>query len=106
MTKLKKYMIDEDTGLSTPDGPFRSYHVVANGDNLDEMLDDAWIYEMDQDGESMGDGALGDYPKVVYIRVETMIDGLLERKHYERIQADREYATDQAIDERKDRRSS
>ena len=42
--------IDEDTGMGSDDGPFRSYTLQASGTTLREVLDDAIIWEVDQDG--------------------------------------------------------
>lgn len=36
-------------------GPWRSYDLQAEGDTLEELLDNAWIFEVSQDGESLRD---------------------------------------------------
>jgi len=33
------------------EGPWRSYHVESEGDNLEELLDNAIVYEIDQEGD-------------------------------------------------------
>lgn len=53
-----RYSVDTDTGYAHQDeGPWRSYEVVAEGNTLDELIADAHIFEIDQDG-----GNLNDYP--------------------------------------------
>ncbi len=51
---MSKYSIHDDTGLSNDDGPFRSYELIAAGDTLAELLDDACIFAIDQDGGERG----------------------------------------------------
>jgi hypothetical protein len=49
---LPKYTIDlVDVGLTAPTpGPFRSLHLSAEGDTFIELLGNAHIVEIDQDG--------------------------------------------------------
>lgn len=55
---MNKYNIECDTGYPHEDcGRWRSYELVASGNTKEELLADAHIFEVDQDG-----GSLGDYP--------------------------------------------
>ncbi len=46
-----KYNIDQDLGIEYADeGPWRSYQFTASGDSLLELVEDAQISEVDQDG--------------------------------------------------------
>lgn len=51
---MKKYKVDisvDDLGIMYQDaGPWRSYALEAYGDTEEEVLDNAYIYEIDQDG--------------------------------------------------------
>lgn len=54
-------VIDEDLGVDFQDsGPWRSYTLVGQGDTLEEFLDDAAIFEIDQDGGSLNDYSIFD----------------------------------------------
>ena len=60
MTQTQGLYIDEDTGLSNDYGPFRSYRLVTEGGSLEELIENARIYEIDQyggdhDGEGVED---------------------------------------------------
>jgi hypothetical protein len=58
MSKHETYSVDCDTGIEHRDsGPWRSYHLTAEGSTLEELLESAHIWEIDQDG-----GSLSDYP--------------------------------------------
>ena len=49
--KTTQIFIDTDLGIEYQDaGPWRSYHLVAQGATYQELLDDAVIAEVDQDG--------------------------------------------------------
>lgn len=46
-----KYHIDTDLGIMYQDeGPWRSYELVTSGSTKEELLEDATISEVDQDG--------------------------------------------------------
>ena len=48
---MKSITIDTDLGLEYQDeGPWRSYNLTTNGSSLQELLDNATISEVDQDG--------------------------------------------------------
>lgn len=58
--------IDEDLGIEWRDaGPFRSFNLSAQGETLSEMLEDATISEIDQDGGELDCYGLEDAPKDV-----------------------------------------
>lgn len=59
MSYISKYGIDTDLGVSYQDiGPWRSYQLTAYGDSFNELLEDASISEIDQDGGELA----GPYP--------------------------------------------
>lgn len=51
-------MINIETTLDSDfqdSGPFRSYELIARGNSIEELLKDAWIFEIDQDGGECSD---------------------------------------------------
>ena len=57
----------EDIGVDFADsGPWRSYALEASGNTLDELMNDAQIFETDQDGGSLNHYNLGDADNGVY----------------------------------------
>lgn len=65
--------INADTGLSSPDGPFRSYELMTGGSTPDELADNAFIVEIDQDGGDQDCHALSEYDERVYQRCMVII---------------------------------
>lgn len=56
--KQVKFSIDADTRVEYCDeGQFRNFQLITEGDNVDQLLDNAQISEVDQDG-----GELDTYP--------------------------------------------
>ena len=54
----KKYYIETELGIPYEDcGAWRSYHLMAEGNDIGELWADAHISEVDQDG-----GDINDYP--------------------------------------------
>lgn len=48
---IPKYSIDTELGIEYQDaGPWRSYHLYASGDSIQELIEDSSISEIDQDG--------------------------------------------------------
>jgi hypothetical protein len=49
-----KYNIDQDMGIIYQDiRPWRSYHLESWGNSYDELIENALITEMSQDGEEL-----------------------------------------------------
>jgi hypothetical protein len=66
--------IDEDSGFCNEDeGGFRSYQLQADGESLNELLDSAMIWEVDQDGGDHEGHSIYDYRNEVTMACETMI---------------------------------
>lgn len=66
--------ITEDTGLCTECEPlWRSYELNTQGETLEELIDNARIVEIDQDGGDHGCFDLGEYPDRVYKRCMIII---------------------------------
>lgn len=66
--------IDADTGLHSDDGPFRSYQLQSEGETLIELLENALIWEIDQDGGEHEGQRVYDYSRGDLVRVcELMI---------------------------------
>lgn len=72
--KPTKIIIDEDTGHSDSDERgFRSFQLIATGVSLWELLEDAHISEVDQDGGDVRQSPLDDYPDAVIKTCERII---------------------------------
>ena len=51
MKNVNTYHIDENLEIDFQDcGQWRSYHIYTQGDTLQELIEDATISEIDQDG--------------------------------------------------------
>jgi hypothetical protein len=73
----RKYKIDisADTGVFYQDaGPWRSYELEAYGDTVQEALDGAYIYEIDQDGGELNLYSLEDASSKLQQVARMMID--------------------------------
>jgi hypothetical protein len=60
------------------EGPWRSYSLYTFGDTFSEMLMNAAITEVDQDGGELSTYGLSDAPSDVQERVEQLILGRLD----------------------------
>lgn len=85
MNNRKTIFIDQDTGLCKDDGNFRSYQLVTEGETLSELIESAWICEIDQDGGEHEGHSIYDYRDEVTLRCELIIaqvwNGTYSRKH-------------------------
>jgi hypothetical protein len=73
----RKYKIDisEDTGVFHEDtGPWRSYELEAYGNTVEEALESAYIYEIDQDGGELNLYGLEDASSKLQKVARMMID--------------------------------
>jgi len=60
---IAKYSIDIDLGVEYLDiPPWRSYNLTACGDNIDQLLNDAMIAEIDQDGGDLNNYDIDNTP--------------------------------------------
>jgi len=67
-----KYYIDKELGIDWQDaGPWRSFHLTASGCSEKELVEDATIAEIDQDGGELDCYGLDDCGTEVY---ETVMD--------------------------------
>lgn len=59
--------IDQDLGIDYRDiGPWRSYQLQTQGDTLQELIENAVISEVDQDGGDLDYYDLGDASNEIY----------------------------------------
>lgn len=57
-----KYNIDTELGVDWCDeGPWRSFHLTASGNTPLELIDDAVIEAIDQDGGTLGTYTIDEY---------------------------------------------
>lgn len=77
----KHYLINEDTGVNYQDiPPWRSYTLYTEGYNWEELVKEAWIEEVDQDGGTIADYPLAEASDEVLAASYTIISShLLER---------------------------
>ncbi len=79
MSYISKYGIDTDLGVSYQDeGPWRSYQLTASGDTLEELLEDANIAEIDQDGGDLDFYPLEDASNEVEKQATKLIEELIK----------------------------
>lgn len=79
MTRKKLYQIDDqeiDVGYQDC-GPFRSYRLDSFGNSLEEMLDNATIAEVDQDGGELDCYDFYGAPDAVQAKALKMINRVL-----------------------------
>jgi hypothetical protein len=71
-----KYYIDEsDLGVDYQDeGQWRSYGLEASGETLEELLNDAYVYETDQDGGEITSYPMSEAERPVYSAAKTLIE--------------------------------
>jgi hypothetical protein len=66
LSYIPTYSIDTDLGIDFADaGQWRSYHIETSGDSFNEMVDNATVSEIDQDGGTIDAYGLGDAPSQV-----------------------------------------
>jgi hypothetical protein len=61
-----RVFLEEYTGHSTQESPFRSYYLVSDGETEEELIDHAVLFSIDQDGGSAGSIELGDARQEVF----------------------------------------
>lgn len=78
--EVYRYVIDDDDiGIDYRDcGPWRSYRMDSYGDTREELIANATIAEVDQDGGELDCYGLADAPNDVYERCEQIIDQEIE----------------------------
>lgn len=81
-TKTKpKYQIDTDLGIDYADcGPWRSYHLTTDGNTKAELIENATIAEVDQDGGELNDYGLKQCDREVEAAVHREINRALNPK--------------------------
>jgi hypothetical protein len=80
VSKILVHEIEEDLGESSAGGGHRFYTLVTSGKDREE-LENAHIHEIDQEGEQVASGPVGNYPRRVVDCVERVIDRKLEVKN-------------------------
>lgn len=75
-----KYSIDQDTGLAADSGPFRSYQLCAVGNDFQSLLHDAYIFEINPDGDEMRGYPLAEARSDVQVVAEKMLMDLVDGK--------------------------
>ena len=65
---MSKYIIEDlELGIEYQDsGPWRDYRLDSEGNNLEELENNAWIMEVDQDGGDLNHYEIGDAESSVY----------------------------------------
>lgn len=63
----KYYVFCSDFKEHQDAGPWRSYDLESEGNSLDELLENAVYWQVDQDGGSLGDTPADDADAVSYI---------------------------------------
>lgn len=80
MSYISKYGIDTDVGISYQDeGPWRSYQLTASGDSLEELLADASISEIDQDGGDLDHYPLEDATNEIQDEATKLLEELVKK---------------------------
>lgn len=61
LSYIPTYSIDTEMGIDFADaGPWRSYHLETSGDSFNEMVENATVSEVDQDGGTIDAYGLSD----------------------------------------------
>jgi hypothetical protein len=81
VSKILVHEIEEDLGESSAGGGHRFYTLVTSGKDREELMENAHIHEIDQEGEQVASGPVGNYPRRVVDCVERVIDRKLEVKN-------------------------
>ena len=87
---MKTYYIEldvSDLGIDASDGGFwrGADMLVAEGDSLDMLLDDAVVYLCDQDGGEAGEWGIGDFPMSIYMQLVSEV----EKAYYAEFKSER-----------------
>lgn len=70
----KEIQIDEDLGVNYQDeGPWRSYQLTTHGSDLFDLLDNATIEEVDQDGGELNSYGINEASLEVYSAAQILI---------------------------------
>lgn len=79
------HSIDEsDIGIDYQDeGPWRSYGVQSEGSTIDELLENAYIYETDQDGGELNCYPIDDASNEVYGAAMQVLGKFIGEGNYE-----------------------
>ena len=79
------YNIDEsDLGVDYQDaGPWRSYGLESSGETIEELINNATIYETDQDGGELDCYSINDAESNVHKAAKACLDKLIEGDEYE-----------------------
>jgi hypothetical protein len=60
---MKYSVVEEDIGVNYQDcGPWRSYGVDSFGNSLEELMENATVFEVDQDGGELNCYGIDDCP--------------------------------------------
>lgn len=74
LSYIPTYQIDTEVGIDFADaGQWRSYHLETSGDSFNEMVQNATVSEIDQDGGTIDAYELGNAPSQVEMRCLSMI---------------------------------
>ena len=74
LSYIPTYSIDTEIGIDFADaGPWRSYHLETSGDSFNEMVENATVSEVDQDGGTIDAYSLGDASSQIEIECLRMI---------------------------------
>ena len=104
MKRIKTFFIDDqsfDVNLQDA-GPWVSYSLTAAGDNFEELCEDATVFEISQEGESVRDYLLKGAQIKVHAQALRVIEHYLDRRTRELIESSHDYATNRAINEAKE----
>lgn len=74
-----EFYIEEELPINYQDaGPWRSYHLEAAGNTYEELLTDAYIAEVDQDGGELNFYPLSEAGNAVYDAAERVLKGAIK----------------------------
>jgi hypothetical protein len=83
-------------------GPWRHYELSTYGDNVEQMIDNAEVSSVDQDGGDIGNSKpLSDTSREIEACGEEMIRDFVEREVRERNEAAKDYAINREIAEKR-----
>lgn len=75
-----KIEISKDLDISYQDeGPWRSYLLEAYGDDFEQVWDNAFVYELDQDGGELNLYHVLEAPKNVFEKAEQILKKTLNQ---------------------------
>jgi hypothetical protein len=97
---------DHELGVPFADeGAWRSYHLTTEGDKPGELLENATIFEVDQDCDEIRAYHLDDASEAVQKRACQVMDGAIDKRFHELLESAHDYRVNQAIDERREARA-